>query len=191
MALNKQLTKSIVQTTGSCMIISYSICFNYFTGFGQDQIINEFINNNDHLFDLYSIDRKSLNDESLEKQFADFHDKVVHKSCQRVQFNNNYIETSLREFAESNNIQTELINNVIDESISARLINDESCLSLSCELPIKINKPEWHATPIGYYSEFHTIYRGEIINFGQNMVDGVTRIFNPLQFGDGIMFSRK
>lgn len=186
MSLNKQLTNTILQTTGSCMIISYSIIFNYYTGLNHDQIITEFLNRNNHLFEKYSLNNLDLADKTPEEQFAHLHDLVFKRSLQQVQFNNRYIEMSLREFSNSHKIQTEYVDNVIDKSIDANLVNNESCLSLSCQLP----NNEWHATPIGYFLEFHTIVKGQIVNLGQDMINGANALFHPLQFGDGILFGR-
>lgn len=191
MALNKKLTTTIKQTSESCLMISYSIIFNYYSDLTADQIFQHFLDLKNDLFTKYNIDRNAFRGLSLECQYVLLYFFVAKASDGQEQFSNEYIEITLRSLADTFQVDTKRVDIKKEaEYLRTTLISEEACLSLSCKIMNSHNQLQWHATPIAFDTEFYTIHNGNYISLGQDFMN-IKEVFNANDIGDGILFKKR
>lgn len=190
MGLTKKLSTDIRQTTESCMMISFNIIFNYYTGLDSDYLIEYFLKQNDNLYSDYGISKEDVVNISLEQQYVNLYKSVAQATCGKIQFSNECIAVSFKKLTDQYSIRTRMVD-IKKESETLReiLINSEACLSLTLHGSFGV-----HVTPIGYDtdSEFYTVHNGCIIRLGTNFMNiWKCSLFNNVtDIGDGILFQR-
>jgi hypothetical protein len=190
MGLNRKFTTEIKQTGDSCLMISFNIIFNYYSGLDSDYLFNYFLQVNDGLFSKYNIDKDSLAGLSPECKYVYLYYAVAKASNGNEQFSNEYIANSFTSLIDSYIGDTKMVD-IKKEANEIRniLINEEACLSLSCKLTDSQGLLQWHATPIAFDTEFYKVDNGNYILLGHDFMN-IKNIFPIIDIGDGILFRK-